>query len=207
MTTDELKAYYSSLLIIQYATKAKAVATIQALVEMVIMDQLPVAVETAYDIDTAEGVQLDTIGVIVGISRTGYIFSGAVALDDPDYRTILKLKIIENNSGSSLSDIQALIQLFFPGVLYVFDYRNMQMSYMFDSSGGNEALAEFFVKQNLLPKPMGVQLASLIFSADISHFFGFRTYALPGANNSPFNTYSDYESGRPWLSYTNAIVE
>jgi hypothetical protein len=205
MTTQDIINYYSGLLILQYFTKPKAIATIQAIVGPVIMDQLPIAVQNAYDLNSAVGVQLDVLGKYAGVSREGYIFSGPVVLGDADFRTLIKLAIVQNNGGSSLADIQKLISIYFPGTLLIFDFKDMRIGYFFDSSVGSDTLAQFIVKQGLLPKPMGVQLGTVVYAANINNFFGFRTYELPGFNVAPFNSYSDYKSGCPWLSYQDQV--
>lgn len=205
-STASLIAYYSDLLILQYRGKTKAPATIAALVKGVIMDQLPVQVQDAFGIDTAVGVQLDVLGKYAGVSRSTYDFSGAVTLDDDDFRTLIKVAIIKNNAGSSLYDIDTLLNGFFPGTLLAFDYANMHMDYLFSAEIGSMQLAEVFVKNGLLPKPMGVLLGALIYAPVIDEFFGFRTYEVPAALVNGFNTYSDYNEDWPWLSYDNAII-
>jgi hypothetical protein len=206
MTTVELIEYYAKLLILQYLQKPKAYATIQTLVAPVLMDQLPVAVQNAFSVDTAVGVQLDLIGKYVGVSRNGYDAAGPITLSDSDFRVMIKVAIIQNSSGSSLYTIQALLNMFFPGTLLVFDYANMHMNYFFNSSIGSRPLAELFVKQGLLPKPMGVELGSLIYGAFTDDFFGGRTYDFGPYNVHGFNTYDVYDSGCPWLTYNDAII-
>lgn len=206
MTTQEIIDYYANLLILQYKEKPKAYATIQTIVEPVIMDQLPVAVQDAFGLETAEGVQLDVIGKYVGVSRSAYDFTGPIVLDDDDFRTMIKIGIIKNGFGSSLAEIQELIYQFFTGSLLVFDFKNMRMGYFFDSAIGSRPLAEVFVRTGFLPKPMGVQLAALIYSPDIDNLFGFRTYELPPYNVTGFNDYLDYDMAAPWLNYTDAII-
>lgn len=206
MTTNELIEYYANLLILQYREKPKAFATIEALVDPVIMDQLPIDVQNAFDIETAEGVQLDIIGKYVGVSRVAYDFTGPITLDDDDFRTTIKVAIVKNGFGSSLAEIQQLIWQFFEGSILVFDFQNMRMGYFFDSAVGSEQLAEVFVRSNFLPKPMGVQLAALIYSNNIDNFFGFQTYELGPYLVTGFNDYDDYNMNAPWLSYLNAII-
>lgn len=206
MTTQELIDYYSNLLILQYKGKPKALATIQALVKPSIMDQLPFAVRDAFGVDTAIGVQLDVIGKYAGVSRIAKTFTETIVLDDADYRTLIKLKIAQNNSGSSLYDIQRLLWEFLDGALQVFDYQNMSLSYIFDAAFGSEQLAEVFVRQGILPKPMGVQLASLIYTANLDNIFCFATYETGQApNTSGFNDYAIYATDHPWLTYENVI--
>lgn len=165
---------------------------------------LPLIVQNAFDVTSAMGVQLDIIGKYVGVVRTINTFSGPVTLDDSDFRNLIRLKIFTNNAGSSLYVIQQLISIYFPGQILVFDFKNMRIAYFL--AVGSLDLAQAVVVQGLLPKPMGVQLSSVIYNNIINAFFGFRTYAGPAVNASPFNNYTTYTMTWPWLSYANAIV-
>jgi hypothetical protein len=206
MTDAELKNYYANLLILQYREKPNAYETVKTNTEAAIINQLPLTVQDAFSLETAVGVQLDTVGKYIGASRVGYDFSGPVTLVDDDYRQLLKIKIIQNSSGSSLADIQNLIATYFPGTLYVFDYQDMRISYYFDSNAGTLELAQFFVKGGFLPKPMAVQMGVLIYAPVLDKFFGFGTYDAPAYNVTPFNTYSSYDMNSPWLNNSYAII-
>lgn len=206
MTSEQIAEYYAGLLILQYIAKPRAFATIKALTLPVVMDQLPNLVRDAFSVDTAIGDQLDTIGKYVGASRNVRTFSELITLSDDDYRLLIKIKILQNNAGSSLKDIQDLIQVYFPTSLRVFDNKAMHMDYFFEATLGSVNLAEAFVRGGFLPKPMGVQLGALIYAVGIDNMFGFRTYDLEGFDVSGFNTYDDYQTDRHWLSYTDAIV-
>lgn len=206
MTTQELIDYYANLLILQYLQQPKAYAHVQALVTPVIMDQLPLDVQDAFDITTSEGVQLDVLGKYAGITRNVYDFTGPVSLSDADFRSLILIKISQNSLGSSLATIQEFINNFFPGVITVFDFKDMTMEYFLESSIGSQQLAEVLIKQNLLPRPMGVRLKPTIYSPTIDAFFGFRTYDLAAFNVSPFNTYDVYTADTPWLSYDDALL-
>lgn len=70
MTTQELISYYQGLLIIQYATLPKAFETIEVFVTEMIADQIYNQVSEAFNLDTANGVQLDAIATYRGASRT-----------------------------------------------------------------------------------------------------------------------------------------
>jgi len=206
MTTQEIINYYADLLILQYRDRPKAYATMQAVADPFVMDQLPAAVQSAFDINTAVGVQLDLLGKYAGVSRVVNTFnSGTVVLVDADYRKLVQMKFALNSAGSSLEDIQELIFTFFNDALSVFDYANMRMSYYFNSSYGSAVLAEAFAVQGLLPKPMGVQLASLMYVATLTDIFGFGTYDVPAFNVSGYNNYTTYVTTWPWISYQNAI--
>ena len=213
MTTAQIINFYANLLILQYQGKPKAFATIQSTAAPLVMDQLPLAVQDAFDIDTAVGVQLDVLGKYVGASRYGYIFPAVpgdpnqpVTLNDSDFRKLIKMAIVQNSEGSSLADIQNLLALYFPDVIRVFDYANMHMDYFFDTAFGTNQLAEFFVLQKRLPKPMGVQLGALIFAPLTTHFWAYRTYDFPAYNGTPYNTYTTGFVSGPPLLYTDAIA-
>lgn len=170
---------------------------------------LPIAVQNAFNLiapNLAQGVQLDVLGKYAGVTRTGNLPSGQVTLDDTDFYTLIQLAIIQNSAGSSLSDIQDLLHQFFPDQVLVFDYKDMRMSYLVSTAIGSFELVELAIVNNLLPKPMAVQLAVVIYAPIINKFFGFRTYQLPGFNIEPFNTYTTYHMDWPWLSYADAIV-
>lgn len=212
MTDQDLINYYANLLILQYLGKPKAYATVQTQVTPVIMNQLPVSVMNAFNLiagtDLATGVQLDVLGKYAGVTRSGNGFSGPITLDDDDFVVLIRLAIITNSSGSSLAQIQALLNTFLPDEILVFDYANMQMSYLISSGIGSQDLIQLFVTEGLLPKPMGVGL-SIAVAPIITTFFGFQSYAVPippgVVHNSPFNSYSDYETDRPWLTYADAV--
>lgn len=171
---------------------------------------LPFAVMNGFNINpalgpVAVGTQLDILGKYAGVTRNGNGFFQPIILDDADFLRLIQMAIIRNNAGSSLATIQSLLNQFFPGEILVFDYANMQMSYLISSTVGSQALVQLFVTELSLPKPMGVQLATVIYAPIINAFFGFRTYSLPAFNSSPFNDYASYQTNWPWLSYQDAI--
>lgn len=208
MAASEIISYYSGLLIIQYRSKPKAKATIEALVSPVVMDELPAKVQNAFNIETAIGKQLDVIGKYAGVVRSLTTSNSIITLSDSDFRSLIKIAVSLNHAGSSLADIQNIIKMFFAGHILVFDYQNMRMSYLIDTMVGTLALVQMFIRQNLLPKPMGVELASIIYLPVVNNVFGFGTYTPPigGVNVHGFNTYSVYDLNAPWISYANAVL-
>lgn len=203
-TTDEIVKSYVDLLILQYREKANARATIDVQVRPVIIDQIPTEVENAFDIETAVGAQLDTLGKYVGVSRDGYTLEqGAISLDDSDYRQLIKMVIIKNNSGSSLETIQSLLSANFPGQIFVSDNQTMGLNYVLVNSLGTDDLLEIIVTGGYLPKPMGVQVSSTIVPDFEFPFFKMRDYNNPVIDGSPFNNYPSYQLTYPWLSYSD----
>lgn len=205
-TTEAIRNYYADLLILQYLGKPKAYAHMQTLAEPVLMDQLPDQVQNAFDINTAVGVQLDILGKYCGATRTAKTSSGLVTLTDDEFRSLIQLAIVRNMAGSSLAEIQQLLLTYLGGKVVATDGADMQMGYFINSSIGSLQLIQAMVIEGFLPKPMGVQLSSIIYAAFIDSLFGFRTYIAAGVNNSPFNTYTDYHTDRPWLKYSDTII-
>lgn len=69
---EELKKYFTNLLILQYKNKPKAKATIEALVDIAFYGNggiFPIILQNAYDLDNALGKQLDIIGKYLGYDR------------------------------------------------------------------------------------------------------------------------------------------
>ncbi len=202
MTTAELAKYYSDLLILQYIGKPKAYATIGAVVTPVLIDQMPIAVQNAYEIGTAVGVQLDVIGKYVGVSRNGNGLEGqAISLDDSDYTQLIKMVIIKNNSGSSLATIQSLLSANFPGEIFVSDNQDMGLNYVLVETLGTSDLLELIVTGGYLPKPMGVETSVVIVPAHEFPFFGLRTYESEDLTVAPLNSYEFVNLNSPILTY------
>lgn len=205
MDIEEIINLYIDLLIIQYRGKEKARATVDALVRPMLMEELPFEVQNSYNIDTAIGDQLEIIGQYAGVTRFGTGPFGPITLNDADFRSLIVLAIAKNYSESTLQNIQQILFDFFPGTLYVYNFKRMRMGYMISSSIGSLNLVYTFISQGLLPAPMGVQLSSTILYPELNNFFGYRDYAGPNVNAKPYNTYADYNEEWPWVSYSYAI--
>lgn len=170
---------------------------------------LPISIEEGFNLigsDIAIGAQLDVLGKYAGVTRAGFGFTSNITLNDSDFLSLIRVAIAVNTAGSSLSDIEAILNQFFPGEILVFDYKTMRLSYLISESVGSQDLVQLFVAENLLPRPMGVRIYPLIYAPTVNNFFGFRTYELPAYNSSPFNTYSSYSMNSPWMSYSDAII-
>lgn len=172
---------------------------------------LPLAVSAGFAINAqfgaiAVGAQLNILAKYVGVTRTGNLSSGQITLNDTDFASLIQFAALKNSAGSDLQSIQLLIHQFFPNQILVFDYQNMQMSYLISSAVGSQNLVKLLVAENLLFRPMGVSVNTPIYNPVITTFFGFRTYTINTANNSPFNSYTNYTSGTPWLSYSMALT-
>lgn len=199
MTSDEIASYYSSLLILQYHGKPNASAFIKALVTPVIMNQLPIAIQNAFQIGSAQGVQLDVIGKYVGVSRNVTIATGPITLNDSDFTQLIKLVIIQNNAGSSLGTIESLIAANFPGQILISDNQAMGLNYLLVETLGTSNLLNAIVYGGYLPAPMGVQTSATIVPSHSLPYFGFTSYAGAPSGYAYMNNYATYNTNSIWL--------
>lgn len=79
MTNDFLLDYYTKLLIVQYNQKPKAKATMQAILKTLALIEVLEGMETAFNIDTAKGHQLDVIARYYNLNRN---IRGVTFIDD-----------------------------------------------------------------------------------------------------------------------------
>lgn len=216
-TTNETISAYADLLIQQYVSKPKARATIEGVVTPFLMPQgdtstwestntlLPLSLRDAFDLSTAVGVQLDILGIYLGVKRSGFNFSGAVTLNDTQYRALLMMMVSRKQLNASLKSIQDFVYNNLNGVVQVFDNLGMRMSWYYKAATGSNVVAEFFIKAGFLPNPLCVGSA-LVNAYPIGNFFALRTYAAVAPTGTfPLNTYAVYSTSRPWLLYNYAI--
>ena len=169
MTNADLIIYYKNLLIIQYKTKEKAPEHIAALIDAIMIFELIENVQNAYSIAAAVGVQLDVLGKYLGFTRAASTGTTTVNLNDADFRFFLQFKIIQNNSNSSLSEIDDLMFQFFGATVDLYD--NLDMSIEYTLLGVTLQTALILVNENLLPKPAAVGINVILASADPFVFF------------------------------------
>lgn len=171
----------------QYRNKPKAVAwyniTRRLATELASTIE---AVRVMYNIDTAQGAQLDILGRIVVIPRSfvGYVALNPGMFADPDgaefgddaamfsalsidqdeqmsddlYRLVIKSKIVKNNSAATIEDILDGMNFLLPNaeVLRVTD--NEDMSFSVEFYGNITELERWaLLNASLVPKPQGVR--------------------------------------------------
>ncbi len=159
-----LEDYYKNLLIIQYHDKEKAQSVIKDWVDCMIADGFLLELDGAYSPDSAVGVQLDTLGKILGLNRN--------SLDDDRYRTLLNFKIITNNCGVSMKEIDDTLWDFFGKSVVCHNNQDMSLTYIVFPE--YEPLIPLFQSEGLLPAPLGVGV-NIIVSVDLPDLiFGFK---------------------------------
>lgn len=153
---------YIDLITSQHKTQPKFISWLSASLTIV-DDNITVTnkIPSSFDIDTAVGVQLDTLGVIVGRSRVlNFQLSGGVSpvLDDDHYRLALKAKIAQNQWDGTIPQVYEVWNSLFPTVnLIVIDNQDMTMSALV--YGQLDSIStELVTSGYIIPKPVGVGL-------------------------------------------------
>ena len=125
--------------------------------------------------------------------------NSSFALSDQELRTIIKLKIIQNNSNHSDKDIDDLINDFFGDNVIFQDQFDMSIDYIFDQQASQLAFIAFEI--GALPKPMGVKI-NLSIVPDIENIFGMLDYnnTMTPSFIEGFLDYTDTPVGG-WLTY------
>lgn len=202
--SDNLQEYYADLLILQYKTLPKARETIKALVKEAVADGILLDVINGFNLDSAVGVQLDTLGKYIGLNRQVKVNIGDTdtnILTDEQYRLLLKLKLISNTNFSSTSQIRAALYELFPNDIRLFDNRTMIYEYELSTLWND--LVNVIIAEELLPLPMGIGY-NITVVPDLLELYGY--YGYDGLNNNP-NGYSSYTDGfrGKYLSYGDRV--
>jgi hypothetical protein len=141
--------------------------------------------DTAFDLDSASGVQLDMLGQTVQAYRTvGFQPSGGVSpvLDDTTFRILIKAKIAQNQWTGTLDSLYPLWQQLFPaGNIIIADNQNMSAN-IFMTGTFTSIMQDLIRNGYIVPRPEGVQYTYLfgalpMFGFDLDNVFiaGFDT--------------------------------
>lgn len=122
-----------------------------------------------------------------------------LALNDDDFRILIKLKIVQNNSDHSHKSIDDSIFSAFGSDVIPDSTGNMVMYYFVPYT--KSEILKVAIQKEILPRPMAVRLNYLIETLD--GFFGFTDYDGRGAGIG-FTDYTDFDvqSGQS-LAYSN----
>jgi hypothetical protein len=156
-----------------------------------------------FDLDTAIGVQLDAVGLWIGIGRTvktpieGVFFSldidgvgadqgvwkgkfdamdGLTSLDDDTYRTVLRAKIAANHWDGTAETLTDIYQAIFPeGKTQIFAVDNFDMTMdVFITGEGISAVMKAVIAEGYLDiKPAAVGIKSYIVTSVPGCLLGF----------------------------------
>ena len=179
--------YYTNLLSSQYVNSPKLNKLLSVLLRK--FDDVTncmIQLDTALDLGTAVGVQLDQLGTIAGASRVLPFqpsYGVSAVLDDATYRTLIKAKIAQNQWDGTIDSLYAVWYGLFPtATIVIADNQNMtatlfiggiHSSILTDMIAGyaTGGAATGVIRNSLIvPRPEGVQYS---FNVGVLPIFGF----------------------------------
>jgi Protein of unknown function (DUF2612) len=165
--------YYLQLLTSEYKNSPKLNAFLYAMLKK--YDDISlcqVQMDMAWDVDSAVGVQLDTVGLIVGASRTlPFQPTGGLSpvLGDSDFRIFVKAKAAQNTWNGTIDSLQTIWQALFPGgEIVIGDNQNMTAT-IFLIGTFTPIMQQLISNGLIVPRPQGVQY-NYIFSSGLPAF-------------------------------------
>lgn len=176
-------SYYLGLITSEYQGSPKFLQWLGVLLQP--LDDASQCLESmslAFDLDQAVGVQLDTLGVIIGQSRTmTFQPSDGVSplLDDTTYRLLLRARIARNQWDGTIDSLQSTWRKLFPGgSISIEDAQNMSATIVL--SGAFTSIARDLINNDLIcPRPAGV-LYNYVFASLPVFGFGPATAVIGG---------------------------
>lgn len=166
--------YYLNLVTSQYALSSKFNALLYVLLKKFDdVSQVLVNMDTALDLDSAMGVQLDMLGATAGAARTvGFQPSNGVSpvLDDATYRLYIKAKIAQNQWDGTITSLYPIwLSLFPSGKIVILDNQNMTATITL-TGAFTSIIQDLITNGYIIPRPEGV-LYTFVFG--VLPFFGF----------------------------------
>lgn len=157
----ELVSSYLQLITSQYQNSTKFLLWLESVLN--VFHDISVCAEAMpgyFDIDTAVGVQLDVVGLIVGQSRilTFQPTEGVSSiLDDAMYRKVLKLKAFTNYWKGTQSEVYSIWDLIFPDAnLLIEDHQDMSAT-IYINGTLSQIVIDMINQDLIIPRPEGVR--------------------------------------------------
>lgn len=116
------------------------------------------------------------------------LIGNGITLNDENYRQLLKLKILINNSNFSNKEINENLFKFFGTDLYMVDTYHMALDYF--ANPALSVLVQAVLAKDLLPAPMGVRVNNVI--EDILYFGYSDTTGYQPANVTGYALSTDW---------------
>lgn len=205
---------YLDLITSQHKTQPKFKAWLTSPLSIVddgiwITDKIP----SIHDIDVAVGVQLDTLGQIVGRSRTLNFQPGdgsSPVLNDDYYRKVLKAKIAFNQWDGTIPGIYDIWNIIFPDIsMQLVDNQDMTMTVLISGTLG-VLDTELINNGYIVPKPTGVGLKIMGLSITVeTPFVGILvsevdtvtvTVSTKKWTDLTYKTWNDIPNGTTWIN-------
>lgn len=181
--------YYLALLTSQYVNSPKLNALLYVMLKKFDdISQCMIKLDTALDLDSAVGPQLDMLGQTVGASRTLSFqpsFGVSSILDDVTFRTLIKARIAWNQWDGTQGSLYGVWHMLFPtATIVIADNQNMTAtlyigglpsSILLDMIAGyavNGDMSGTVTNGLIVPRPEGVQYSWVMGDLPV---FGFGT--------------------------------
>lgn len=169
---DEVLDGYRRLLTSEYKTRPRLTSWLLWLIsEGLTYNGVLQEILQAFDLEKAEGVQLDTLGKIAGVGRLlNFYPSGGESplMDDDTYRLVIKARLIQNLWKGTLDELYSAWAVLFPGIyLQIQDLQTQgpgdAMTYNVVIMGEfTQLMRELIVNGYIVPKPEGVRINNLL---------------------------------------------
>lgn len=175
--------YYSNLLASQYRNSPKFNKWLQAVLSIANdISNCLTNMNSAFDLDFAIGVQLDTLGLIVGVNRTvPFQPSNGISpiLDDTTYRLLIKATIFNNSWNGTIGALYPIWENLFPGGrITIIDNQNMTADVVV-TGNFNSIISDLISNGFIVPRPQTVAYTYLF--GDLPLFgFGPNTQYIAG---------------------------
>jgi len=153
--------YYSNLLTSEYKNSTKFNLWINSVLGIATdISNCLQFITSAFDLDFAVGVQLDTLGVLVGVSRTvPFQPSSGVSpiLDDTTYRLLIRATIANNQWNGTIGELYPIWSQLFPsGQIIILDNQNMTATIIM--TGTFSSIIQDLIRNDMIvPRPQAVQ--------------------------------------------------
>lgn len=153
---------YLKLITSEYANKPLYNSYVKAFLDMLspLVDNYD-AFDSLFNLDTAAGEQLDTLGSLVGISRKLPISNSNIdpILNDDTYRKVILSKIMANHWNGSIEGLEGILQKVFPDLSYsIVDNQDMSYNVVIIDPDYDEQVVELLFEGYILPKPSGIKV-------------------------------------------------
>jgi len=166
--------YYSNLLTSEYKNSTKFNLWLNSVLGIATdISNCLQFITSAFDLDFAVGVQLNTLGVLVGVSRTvPFQPSAGVSpiLDDTTYRLLIKATIANNQWNGTIGELYPIWSQLFPsGQITILDNQNMTATIIM--TGTFSSIIQDLIRNDMIvPRPQAVQYT---YNFGVLPYFGF----------------------------------
>ena len=154
-----LTSAYLGLITSQHRGKPKYEATIKAVLKHTTdIYACAVYLDDYFDVDTAQGAQLDILGEIVGASRALPFqprYGISSVLEDPAYRNLIKAKIVKNLWKGGIEELSGTWENLFGEGIVIMDNQDMTISVIVVGID-DEITQEMIMEGLIVPDPQSV---------------------------------------------------